>query len=93
MPEVLSAKPAGEQLLQFLLRLLLRNDKAAFVEGVILLSLPQMLGFSWIGGIITLGISVLLIFLLMRFGLVAIVLSWVVYNLFQLNPITFDTSA
>jgi serine/threonine-protein kinase len=84
----------GLLFLLFLLRVLLRNDNAAFVVWVLLVSLSEGLpSSSWIyGGLAVVGYSMGL-FLLMRFGLVAFALDCFVLRMLHLHPITLDASA
>jgi serine/threonine-protein kinase len=83
----------GMLCLLFLLRLLLRNDKVAFVAWLLLYSTAEMLaGGSWIYGPMAVLGYALWLFLLMRFGLVALTFAWLVTRIFNANPITLDAS-
>jgi serine/threonine-protein kinase len=75
----------------FLLRILLRSQKAAFVAFILIVSLMGLLG-NWAipAALVT---YVLYLFVIMRFGLVAVVLASFVEALFQTFPIALDTSA
>jgi predicted Ser/Thr protein kinase len=84
----------GELCLLFLLRVLLRNDKAALVGWVLLMSFVETLfGSSWIYGVLAVVGYALSIFLLMRIGLVAYALALFVVRTLNTNLITLDASA
>jgi serine/threonine protein kinase len=80
--------------LLFLLRVLLRNERVAFVVWVLFIPLVSMLfPNGWIVGIVNMVVFALLLFLLMRFGLVALALAFFTLLLRATTPITFDASA
>jgi len=84
--------PLGLICLLFILRILLRNQKAALAAWVLILALVSALtdirAFP-----ISLIVSGLYLFVLMRFGLVAIALSSFVDSLLVTFPITLEASA
>ena len=83
----------GLLFLLFFLRVLLRNERATFAVWVLPFPLIAMLGTNWINGMVNLVMYIGLLFLLMRFGLVAVVFAWLVSDWFDTFPMTFDTSA
>jgi hypothetical protein len=78
--------------LLFILRILLRNQKAAFAALVLLMTLPDALtdirAFP-----IALVMGAAYLFVMMRFGLVAIALASFILGLLSSFPITLETSA
>jgi serine/threonine-protein kinase len=78
-----------------LLRTLLRSDRLAFVAAV-LISLTEtdlpVSSHAWIGVLIVILTVVLRVMLLMRVGLVANMVTQLVFVTFARFPITFDTS-
>ncbi len=78
--------------LLLILRTLLRNQKAAFILLVLIWSLPDGLSNIWLFPIVLVLVSIYL-FVLMRFGLVAVALTMFLSGFFQIFPTTLDTSA
>jgi serine/threonine protein kinase len=78
----------GLTALFFLIWALLRNQKAAIVLTVVIWALLNPVN----GLAISLALSALYLFVLMRFGLVAAVLDWFVMDLFLSFPITLNAS-
>jgi serine/threonine-protein kinase len=76
----------------FLLRILLRSQKAAFVAFILILSSFTALANFWMMPA-SLIVNILYLLVLMRFGLVAAVLADCVAGLFQMFPIALETSA
>jgi hypothetical protein len=85
----------GFLLLVFFLRILLRRDWAAIAVTALMVTLRQSLvvQYLWIVGPITLASSALLVFILVRFGLVAFFSGFLVYSSFNIPPMTFQSSA
>jgi predicted Ser/Thr protein kinase len=73
----------------FILRVLLRNQKAAFAAFVLILAAPRLFLNIWTFPLILIFIA-LLLFLLMRFGLVAVGFALLVQNLFARFSPTLD---
>jgi serine/threonine protein kinase len=78
--------------LLFLLRVLLRNQKAAIAAWIIVLALMSGSGNLWIFAIQLVSFA-LLSFMLMRFGLVAAFFELFSIYLFETFPVTLDASA
>jgi len=75
-----------------LLRVLLRNQKAAIAAWIIVLALMSGSGNLWIFAIQLVSFA-LLSFMLMRFGLVAAFFELFSIYLFETFPVTLDASA
>jgi hypothetical protein len=78
--------------LLFILRILLRNQKAAFAAYVLITALPDSLIDIRVFPI-GLVLNAVLLFVMMRFGLVAVTLAAFVSNLLASFPITLEASA
>jgi serine/threonine-protein kinase len=78
--------------LLFLLRVVLRNQKAAVAVSILIFALMNGPGNFWTFAIL-LGLGALWFFVLMRFGLVAAALSFFASNLVSAVPTTLDASA
>jgi serine/threonine-protein kinase len=92
---------AGMSALAFLcllsiIRLIVRNDRAAMAVMVLPGLLNLVYGFvngPWIGGLVSFAIFIFYVVLLTRFGLLAFVADSVVEGMFQVFPMTLDSSA
>ena len=78
----------------FLLRVILRRDWAAIIVFVVLAGIIRtMVSFTWVSVPIVLTTGALRTFVLMRFGLVAEIVSATVWTLCMISPMTLQTSA
>ncbi len=78
--------------LLFILRIMLRNQKAAFAAFIVIFALIP--GLSDIGYVpISLVVISLSLFVLMRFGLVVLIFFTFLYDFFSIVPTTLDASA
>jgi hypothetical protein len=77
--------------LLFLLRILLRNQKAAIAAWLLLLSMTNV-GSPWTF-VLSLVASAMILLILMRFGLVAAALYYSASSFYYLFPVTLDVSA
>jgi len=82
----------GQIGLLFFLRILLRNQIAAVAVWILVFTLINAPGNYWAFAI-SLALSAIQLFLIMRFGLIAAVFSGFVLNALQAFPVTFDASA
>jgi len=76
----------------FLLKIILRNQKITLAAFIIILALVAGPGSIW-AYLIYLVFVAMWLFVLMRFGLVAGVITLIILALFQAFPITYDASA
>ena len=77
----------------FLFRALLRKEWAAAVAWVLLFTLVGRIGNHWLGWVGALFFFSLAVFVLIRFGLLALVANLVVVNIVQTFPLTTQGSA
>jgi hypothetical protein len=76
-----------------LLRALLRKEWAAAVAWVLLFTLLFPIGFDPVGWVGALIFSSLAVFVMIRFGLLTLVVNFMVFNILQNFPLTTQTSS